>query len=228
MPSLGADMEAATLVTWYVQPGDEVKRGDIIADITTDKGEIDVEVFEDGILEKILVQPGERLPVGTLLAYIRGEGEPSWEKIETPPAATTEPVPEQSRIISKVVQSTLDLPTAPPKENGSTQHQAPDERIKASPLARRIANERGIDLHDVHGSRPYGAIGRADVEQVIAEQTAKPTVIEKRKESQSTEKAISEASRQAPNGDFSTKMRRAIAVAMSRSNQEIPHYYLET
>ena len=223
-------MKAATLVEWYVQPGDQVKRGDIIADVTTDKGDIDVEVFEDGVLEKTLVQAGEKLPVGTVLAYIRGEGEPSWEEVAvSSPTATTEPASKQNGITSKVVPPTPDLPTAPPKENGSSEYLAPDERIKASPLARKIAAERGIDLHEVHGSRPYGAIGRADVEQAIAEQAEEVTAV---KESPSTEEAITEAS---PGGSseasleaFPTKMRRAIAAAMSRSNREIPHYYLET
>ncbi len=230
MPSLGADMEAATLVEWYVQPGDQVKRGDIIADITTDKGDIDVEVFEDGVLEKTLVQPGEKLPVGTVLAYIRGEGEPSWEEVEASQPATAEATrktngkaPETGSVVTEKAEPAHHVAAAV-----SPHHLAPEERIKASPLARRIAAERGINLHDVPGSRPYGAIGRADVEQAIAEQAQKVAAMKETREVQPTEKAISEASRPTPNGDFSTKMRRAIAAAMSRSNREIPHYYLET
>ncbi len=230
MPSLGADMEAAILVEWYVQLGDQVKRGDIIADIATDKGDIDVEVFEDGILEKILVQPGEKLPVGTVLAYIRGEGEPSWEEIEAPQPATTEIALKTNGKVLKtgsvVTEKTYPIhqvaASAPPPR--PTQ----DERIKASPLARKIAVERGVDLHTVHGSRPYGAIGRADVEQAIAEQFKEVTALKEKKEPLPTEEVVTKASRQAFNGDFSTKMRRAIAAAMSQSNRDIPHYYLET
>ena len=77
MPSLGADMEAGTLVEWLVKPGDLVKRGDIVAVVETQKGAIEIEVFETGTLDRLLVRPGEKVPVGTPLAQIRGEGEPS-------------------------------------------------------------------------------------------------------------------------------------------------------
>jgi len=71
MPSLGTDMTAGTLVVWNVQPGDRVRRGDIIADVETDKGIIEVEVFEDGVVDQLLVQPGTEVPVGTVLAILR-------------------------------------------------------------------------------------------------------------------------------------------------------------
>jgi pyruvate dehydrogenase E2 component (dihydrolipoamide acetyltransferase) len=223
MPSLGADMQAATLVEWYMQPGDRVNRGDIIADIQTDKGDIDVEVFEDGILEKILIQPGEKLPVGTVMAYIRGEGEPSWDEIES---QTPDPV------MSEKPQYTTNGKAKPTTSVAAQQVEAHDrparsttpypkdqsKRIKASPLARKIAAEQGIDLHQVHGSRPNGAIGRVDVEQAMAEQaaSAKPS------------KPATTPSSDTAKDTFASSMRRAIAAAMSRSNQEIPHYYLET
>lgn len=85
MPSLGASMEAGTLVSWEKAPGDTVKRGDIIAVVDTEKGAIEIEVFEDGVLDEILVQPGEAVPVGTVLARIRGAGEAA--------PATVPPVP---------------------------------------------------------------------------------------------------------------------------------------
>ena len=75
MPSLGADMVAGTLTEWYKHPGDAIRRGDIIAAVDTDKGSIDVEVFEDGVLEQVVVQEGQKVPVGTLLAVIRSAGE---------------------------------------------------------------------------------------------------------------------------------------------------------
>ena len=74
MPSLGADMEAGTLVEWLKHPGDAIKRGDIIAVVDTQKGAIEIEVFEDGILEQTIVTPGEKVPVGAVLALIRGTG----------------------------------------------------------------------------------------------------------------------------------------------------------
>jgi pyruvate dehydrogenase E2 component (dihydrolipoamide acetyltransferase) len=77
MPSLGSDMEAGTLVEWLKQPGDVLKRGDIIALVDTEKGAIEIEVFEDGVLERALIAPGAKVPVGTTLALIRGPGEPA-------------------------------------------------------------------------------------------------------------------------------------------------------
>jgi pyruvate dehydrogenase E2 component (dihydrolipoamide acetyltransferase) len=96
MPSLGADMEAGTLVSWHVAPGDTVTRGDIMADVDTDKGVIEIECFESGTVERLLVTPGTKVPVGTPLAIIRGAGGPA-----TTPAVpgvlapTTPPVPAQ-------------------------------------------------------------------------------------------------------------------------------------
>src|SRR5512145_481959 len=74
MPSLGADMEAGILVEWRVKSGDRVRRGDIIAEVETDKGLIEIEVFEDGVVDQLLIEPGKKLPVGTVLATILGEG----------------------------------------------------------------------------------------------------------------------------------------------------------
>lgn len=224
MPSLGADMKAATLVAWYMQPGDQVKRGDIIADVHTDKGDIDVEVFEDGVLEKTLVQPGEKLPVGTVLAYIRGEGEPSWDELQEPEPEGAKPgQPPQNgngkatEAIQLIGQARKAEPATPGDFSAADTEAA--KRIRASPLARKIAAEKGIDLRQVHGSRPYGAIGRADVEHAIAALTAKTTGAGIEEPVPVSERSV---------GTFASGMRRAIAAAMSRANREIPHYYLET
>ena len=83
MPSLGADMQAGTLVEWLVQPSDHVKRGDIIAAVETDKGIIEVEVFEAGVVEQLLVQPGTQVPVGTVLAILRSAGMPATDRKST-------------------------------------------------------------------------------------------------------------------------------------------------
>ena len=90
MPSLGADMEAGTLVEWCKKPGDAVSRGDIIAEVETDKGIIEVEVFTSGVVERFLVETGTKVPVGTPLAVIREPGEAS------APSKTTEPSPRQA------------------------------------------------------------------------------------------------------------------------------------
>lgn len=170
MPSLGADMQEGTLIEWSVKPGDPVKRGDIIGVIRTEKADIEVEVWEDGMIDQLLARPGDTLPVGAVLAVIRGEGKP------------TEKVPAPAETIA-----------------------ASAERIKISPLARRTAQELGVDPAQVHGTGPQGAITKEDVEkaaQARAPSAVKPVPFE--------------------------GMRHAIAAAMARSNREIPHYYLET
>lgn len=194
MPSLGADMEKGTLIEWNVKPGDRVKRGDIIAVVETDKGAIDIEVFEDGVIDKIIAQPGDEVPVGNVLAVIRTEKE-EVPRVEV--KAVEEPKPEE--------------PIAKPVE----------KHIRVSPLARKLAAELGIDLSVIKGTGPGGAIERSDVEKAAEEKKmAKPVPLE--------EEVSPPVTTKKPPVDLSTRMRRAIASAMSRSNREIPHYYLET
>jgi pyruvate dehydrogenase E2 component (dihydrolipoamide acetyltransferase) len=187
MPSLGADMAAGILMHWRVKPGDKVKRGDIIADVETDKGLIEVEVFENGVVNQLLVDPGKKLPVGTLLATIRGEGEPAPKAFGVVPAPAAAQPPPKAGVEAK--------PSIPA---------APIARVRASPLARKIAQELGIDLTKVKGTGAGGVIEQADVLQAAS-------VMKEQKPLAPVE-----------------KFRRAIAAAMSRSNREIPHYYLET
>jgi len=152
MPSLGADMVAGTLTEWYKHPGDSLRRGDIIAAVDTDKGSIDVEVFEDGVLERIVVEEGQKVPVGTLLAVIRPDG---FTAPTAPTAASAGPSP--------AAPSRTPSPAAAPAS-------PPGHRARISPLARRLAGELGVDLAGVHGSGAGGAILREDVE--AAGQTA--------------------------------------------------------
>ena len=193
MPSLGADMEAGTLVEWLVKPGDWVKRGDIVAVVETQKGAIEIETFQAGQIEKILVDLKSKVPVGTPLAKIRTEleGKPA---AAAPPPAVPPAVP---------VPPPIGAPVAPPPIVPGTARQA-----RASPAARRLAEERGIDLSTITGSGPAGAITYADVERRLGEVVAP---LEKKR---------------ALWLDLNA-MRTAIAAAMARSKREIPHYYLE-
>jgi len=181
MPSLGADMTEGTLVQWNVKPGDRIKRGDIIAVVGTEKADIEVEVYETGIVEKLMAQPGDKLPVGTPIAVIRREDEaPSASA-----AASAPPLPATAQ---------------------------PAERVKASPMARKLAQELGVDLEKIKGTGPHGVIERHDVEEAAKlKQAAMPAA----------------APPPAPPAAVAG-MRHAIAVAMARSNREIPHYYLST
>lgn len=148
MPLLGADMVAGTLTEWYKHPGDAVRRGDTIAAVDTDKGSIDVEVFEDGVVDRLIVAEGQKVPVGTLLAVIRGEGEAT-------PAVTlpaTAPPPAEM------------APPPPPPRAAAAPAPAGAPRLRVSPLARRRAADLGVDLATIRGSGPGGAILIGDIE----------------------------------------------------------------
>ena len=185
MPSLGADMEAGTLVEWLVKPGDTVKRGDIIAVVDTQKGLIDIEVFDEGTISELLIKENEKVPVGTVMALIASGKETV--------ATKEEKIPE--KIIIEKEKSEKIIEAEMP------------HGIKASPLAKRIAAEKGIDLATVKGTGEAGAITKEDVEKAIVEKMAPKE-----------EKKIA----------TTESIRMAVAAAMSKSNREIPHYYLET
>lgn len=200
MPSLGADMDSGTLLEWLVTPGESVARGDIVAVVDTDKAIVEIEIFEDGIVEELVVPEGREVPVGTVLARIATEGEPTSPREQPCERAVPEaPTPE------------IRLPPARCSEP-STSRPARADRVRATPLARRIAAERGIDLASVRGTGPNGAITREDV-AADAPVAAQPTPNAKRQQ----------AARPSRPG-----MRGTIAAAMQRSKREIPHYYLET
>ncbi len=210
MPSLGADMEAGTLVEWLVKPGDWVKRGDIVAVVETQKGAIEIETFQPGQIEKFLVDVGSKVPVGTPLAWIRTEGEakPAVAPAPPPPApiAPAAPAAEPATVQAPVRPP----PPVPPPAPSPPPIAAPvaAEAARASPAARRLAQQRGIDLATVTGTGPAGAITYEDVERRLA-QAAAPA-----------------ERKRAPSLDLEA-MRTAIAAAMARSKREIPHYYLE-
>ncbi len=189
MPSLGADMDDGTLVEWLVGPGDTVERGDIVAVVETQKGAIEIEIFEDGTVTEILVPVGTTVLVGAPLAMINGAGEEAPAK--PAPAAATPPVSEPAPV------------AAPAPKPVATPRPTPGDRRLISPRARRLAAERGIDLATISGSGPRGEIISKDLDSG----TTAP------------------AKRTKPGLDPG-EMRKAIAAAMSRSQREIPHYYV--
>ena len=197
MPSLGADMEAGTLIEWRKKSGDTVKRGDIIAEVETQKGLIEVEVFDEGIISELLIKEGTKVPVGTVLALIN----PSQSELETPKEVSpekTEIQPTEEKIAEKTVGEKLE-----------------ETHLKASPLAKRIASENGIELFDIQGTGEEGVITKEDVEKAIA-QRDKITEIPKESFENKEESGFKMES-----------IRAAVAAAMSKSNREIPHYYLD-
>lgn len=226
MPSLGADMEAGELIEWMIKPGDTIKRGDIIAIVGTEKGEIEIEVFEDGVVESLVVAEGAEAPVGAVLAILRGVG-------EAIPAATPTLVTEAA--IEKPAPIAVAVEEPHPMDHHALVETAPPtngHRIRVSPLARKLAEELGVDLSQIQGTGAHGSISKADVEATAKQKPAavvppiEPTPASAKatpvKAAKST-KAPAKASE-----DFQAGMRRAIARAMTRANADIPHYYVET
>jgi pyruvate dehydrogenase E2 component (dihydrolipoamide acetyltransferase) len=201
MPKLGADMDAGTLVAWQKKPGDRVRRGDIIAEVETEKGNIDVEVFTDGVVDDLKVQPGTRVPVGTVLATIRDSA-----------AAAPQPV-------TRATESTVPLTVATPVVTGAPPRRVAT-RLAMTPSARRRARELGIDPASVHGTGSGGAITLEDIEHAAAEKIAAPPP-------RATGVTAQPSARAQPT-DRGATLRRTIAAAMARSKREIPHYYLAT
>ena len=193
MPILGADMTAGTLVEWRKRAGDHVGRGDVIAEVETDKGLIDVEVFVGGVIERLLVEAGATVPTGTVLATIR-EDVVAGEARPAPPAAG----PEPKAAIAAPTPPTVAVP--PPHEA-----RRPGERVRVSPLARKVAAQLGIDATTVRGTGAGGVVTREDVERAAAERAATPP---------------------ARGRVDVARMRQTIGAAMARSKREIPHYYL--
>ena len=194
MPSLGADMVAGTLTEWYKHPGDEVHRGDIIAAVDTDKGSIDVEVFEEGVLQQLLVEEGRKVPVGTPLAVIGAGGTAPTAAPAAVPEAAEAPVP--SATAAMPAAAAAPAPPSPARADGAPSPVPKPSVLRASPLARRMAVDLGVDLSVLTGSGPGGAVVKADVEAARG------------------------------GGERQDRMRRAIAAAMAKSNREIPHFYL--
>lgn len=171
LPSLGADMEEGKLLEWKAKPGDKVKRGDIVAVVDTSKAAVEVEAWEEGTMHEWIVKPGETVPVGTVMALLLAPGEDAASAVRPRPAAA--------------------VPAAAPAV-------APSARRRISPAARKHAEDLGVNLDQVEGTGPQGAVTAEDVEKASKGQIP----------------------------DRAAAMRKAIAAAMSRSKREIPHYYL--
>ncbi len=155
MPALGADMEAGTLVEWLVKPGDRVKSGDIVAVVETQKGAIEVEIFQEGVVSALVVPEGQRVPVGTVLAHIGTGAEPT-------PLAVKEAAPLPSAPFAPSFAPAV----APPKPRGE------GARVKITPAARRLNATLGVDLSRLMGTGVEGAITRADLEKAAAAHAA--------------------------------------------------------
>ncbi|MCX7184686.1 MAG: dihydrolipoamide acetyltransferase family protein [Nitrosospira sp.] len=160
MPSLGADMEAGTLVEWLIRPGDEVQRGQVVAVVETQKGAVDVEIWEAGTVDKLVVETGRKVPVGELLALLRTAGALAATASETPAAPTT----------PQAVTAPAIVAASPPRAQAAVV----SARQRVAPSARKLAEELGVDIAAVQAAEPGAVISRADVER--AAQAKTPTL----------------------------------------------------
>lgn len=202
MPALGFDMTSGAVARWLKKEGDPVKQGEAIAEVDTEKATVEIQAFASGILHKILVQPGQQVPVGTPIGLIGALG----ETVTAPaPAAET---PSSTRV----------SPTPTPKATESKTKTNGDGRIKASPVARRIAEAEGVNLAEITGTGPGGRIVEKDVQDYLARvKVARPAAFP------SPLQAGAE-----PRGEVIelSRMRRTIARRMSESKQTAPHFYV--
>ena len=247
MPALSPTMEEGTLAKWLVKEGDSVTSGDVIAEIETDKATMEVEAVDEGTVGKILVAEGtEGVKVNAQIALILEEGEDASAlesaSAEAPPSAKTEtpakpePKPEpktQSAPAPKPAASAAPKPSPAPAQN--VQAAISDTRIKASPLARRLAAQAGIDLASLSGSGPNGRIIKADVEaatdgKVVAAPSSQTSA------APATAEVIPFTTPTMPQdlgiqaGTYDEVkldgMRKIVAKRMTESKQQVPHFPL--
>jgi len=220
MPTLGADMDEGQLNEWLIKPGDSVTRGQIVAVVETTKAAVEIECWHDGVVEELLVGPGETVAVGTPLATLLEPGEKPGMKGPGRPAGKAPQEPTRGR-----TELTATPSSVPPSPIG--------HRLWVSPVARRTAATLGVDLGALTGTGPQGAITLHDVEHAAA--TAhheKPTAATTSAPAATPAPASAPAPAAEPKSAAEiakargAAMRASIAAAMSRSKREIPHYYL--
>src|SRR5690606_18474702 len=215
MPQMGFDMQEGTLVRWLKAPGDPVQRGEPIAEVETDKAVVEIESFHSGVVKELLIGEGQTVPVGTPIAIIdTGEadadvGEPQTEA----PAGAAAPAAPAAAPATTAAAPAAPAPAAegapPAGQNGA-------QRIKASPLARRLAAEHGISLQGLTGSGPGGRIVKQDVLAAVAQAAAAPAPA-----------AAPAAAPVRPDEVVPlSRMRQTIARRMSESKQQAPHFYV--
>ncbi|MEH6833844.1 MULTISPECIES: pyruvate dehydrogenase complex dihydrolipoamide acetyltransferase [Falsihalocynthiibacter] len=223
MPALSPTMEEGTLAKWLVKEGDTVSSGDLIAEIETDKATMEFEAVDEGVIGKILVAEGtEGVAVNTLIAVLLEDGE-SASDIGAPAAAKkTEAAPEKAESV-ETSPAAASTPAAPAAASG--------ERLFASPLARRIAADKGLDLSAISGSGPKGRIVKADVENATAAPKSAPaTSAAPAKAALATGADASQVAKMYADRDYEEitldGMRKTIAARLTEAKQTVPHFYL--
>src|SRR6478672_5223889 len=234
MPALSPTMEEGTLAKWLVKEGDDVKSGDILAEIETDKATMEFEAVDEGKIAKILVAEGtDGVKVGAPIALIAGEGESvdaaAAPKANAAPAAAPKATPEPKADVPPAPAATpSETPAAPPQP--AAPPRAEGDRIKASPLARRLAQAQNIDLSALQGTGPGGRIVRADVDAAAGNgPAAAPTGAPSAAPSALGTHAVMPGPIEQAIPHEAIKLsnvRKTIARRLTESKQQVPHIYL--
>ena len=220
MPALSPTMEEGTLARWLVKEGDTVSSGDLIAEIETDKATMEFEAVDEGVITKLLVPEGtDGVKVGAVIAIIQAEDDDAPAK---PKAAAPVAAPEPKPAVATAAPAPVPAPVAAPSRSS-------DDRIKASPLAKRIAANSGVDLAAISGTGPNGRIVKADVERTT-NNTVSAELVEARPTAESRPSTGSGLT--VDGGDIPhevvklSNMRKTIARRLTESKQQVPHIYL--
>jgi pyruvate dehydrogenase E2 component (dihydrolipoamide acetyltransferase) len=221
MPALSPTMEEGTLAKWHVKKGDTVKSGDIIAEIETDKATMEVEAVDEGVIEDLLIAEGsEGVKVNTPIARMSGEGETAAPAKAEAPKAEAAPAPKVEAAAPAAAPTPAPAPVA---------SKASGERVFASPLARRIAGQKGLDLAQVQGSGPHGRIIKRDVEGATP-QAAAPAPAAGAAAPAPARQVQSLAQMGIPDGSYDLipldGMKKTVARRMTDSFRDVPHFPL--
>ncbi|MDN5786010.1 pyruvate dehydrogenase complex dihydrolipoamide acetyltransferase [Pseudorhodobacter sp.] len=227
MPALSPTMEEGTLAKWLVKEGDTVKSGDIMAEIETDKATMEFEAVDEGIVGKILIAAGTAgVKVNTPIAVLLEEGEDASAAV----AAPKTDAPKAAEPAKAAAPASVSATPAPAAAN------AAGARVFASPLARRIAAEKGLDLSKISGSGPHGRIVKADVEQAkpgavaSASAASAPAAVAATAPAMATGASAETVKKMFADREYTEVtldgMRRTIAARLTEAKQTIPHFYL--
>jgi pyruvate dehydrogenase E2 component (dihydrolipoamide acetyltransferase) len=217
MPKLSEAMETGKIIKWLKKEGDRIQGGDILAEVETDKADVEMEAFGAGVLRKILVPAGEKAPVGTLIGVIAEPTDDIAAVLASAPApaAAGRPTPVAAPAVATFARPAVVPPSAVPATA------APQAgRVKASPLAKKIAAQAGVDLRLVRGSGPGGRIIRRDVEAATVTVVAAPTATPTAPTAAPTVPGVEYEDRPL------SQIRAAIARLMPLSKAPVPHFYV--
>ncbi len=230
MPALSPTMEEGTLAKWLVKEGDKVESGDILAEIETDKATMEFEAVDEGTISKILVPEGtDGVKVGAPIAILAGEGEDASSAAPAPKAEAAPPPKKEEAKPAPPAKGGGETPSAPPQAAAQPKPVAArsdGERVKASPLARRLAEAQGIDLSILKGSGPGGRIVRADLGEAAGGAMAGPSAAPQPAGLQPVEAELAFTDGVPHETVKLSNMRKTIARRLTESKQQIPHIYL--